>query len=127
MGRTHVDIIIHSESSSAVVNALADTAATFTKVPRLVFDELGLEAAHEVEVEIDDGRTTRRQLALAEVEIDGVRRPVLVSAGGDREQPLVGYTTLETLGFKVNTIAHRLEPIPAIEYAEGRLDLLSLS
>ena len=125
MGRTHVDIIIHSESSSAVVNALADTAATFTKVPRLVFDELGLEAAHEVEVEIGDGRTIRRQLAL--VEIDGVRRPVLVSAGGDREQPLVGYTTLETLGFKVNTVAHRLEPIPAIEYAEGRLDLLSLS
>ena len=124
MGRTHVDIIIHSESSSAVVNALADTAATFTKVPRLVFDELGLEAAHKVEVEIDDGRTIRRQLALAEVEIDGVRRPVLVSAGGDREQPLVGYTTL---GFKVNTVAHRLEPIPAIEYAEGRLDLLSLS
>ena len=122
MGRTHVDIIIHSESSSAVVNALADTAATFTKVPRLVFDELGLEAAHEVEVEIGDGRTIRRQLA--EVEIDGVRRPVLVSAGGDREQPLVAYTTL---GFKVNTVAHRLEPIPAIEYPEGRLDLLSLS
>ena len=45
MGRPHVDIIIHSESNSAVVNALADTAATFTKVPRLVFDELGLEAA----------------------------------------------------------------------------------
>ena len=125
MRRTHVDIIIHSESSSAVVNALADTAATFTKVPRLVFDELGLEAVHEVEVEIGDGRTIRRQLALAE--IDGVRRPVLVSAGGDREQPLVGYTTLETLGFKVNTVAHRLKPIPAIEYAEGRLDLLSLS
>jgi predicted aspartyl protease len=117
MGRTHVDIIIHSESSHAVVNALADTAATFTKVPRLVFDELGLEAAHEVEVEIGDGRTIRRQLA--EVEIDGVRRPVLVSAGGYREQPLVGYTTLETLGFKVNTIAHSLEPIPSIEYAEA--------
>ena len=118
MGRTYVDIVVHSDSGSVVVNALADTAATFTKVPRPVFDELGLKVAHEVEVEIGDGRTIRRPLALADVEIDGVRRPVLVSAGGYGEQPLVGYTTLETLGFKVNTVAHRLEPIPAIEYAE---------
>ena len=116
MGQTHVDISIHGESGSVVVTALADTAATFTKVPRVVFDEVGLEAAYEVEIEIGDGRTIRRQLALADVEIDGVRRPVLVSVGGDGEQPLVGYTTLETLGFKVNTVAHRLEPTPAIEY-----------
>ena len=50
------------------------------------------------------------------MEIDGVRRPVLVAAGGNAERPLVGYTTLETLGFKVNPIAHRLEPTPPIEY-----------
>ena len=102
-----------------VVTALADTAATFTKVPRVVFDEVGLEAAYEAEIEIGDGRTIRRQLALADVEIDGVCRPVLVSVGGDGEQPLVGYTTLETLGFKVNTVAHRLEPTPSIEYFGG--------
>ncbi len=119
MGQTHVDISIHGESGSVVVTALADTAATFTKVPRVVFDEVGLEAAYEAEIEIGDGRTIRRQLALADVEIDGVCRPVLVSVGGDGEQPLVGYTTLETLGFKVNTVAHRLEPTPSIEYFGG--------
>ena len=26
--------------------------------------------------------------------------------------------TLETLGFKVNTVTHKLEPTPAIEYRE---------
>ncbi len=102
------------------MSALADTAATFTKVPRRVFDELGLDIVHEAEVEIGDGRI-RRPLALADVEIAGIRRPVLVSAGGDGEQPLVGYTTLETLGFKVNTVTHELEPTPAIEY-EGAAD-----
>ena len=96
-----------------VVSALADTAATFTKVPRSVFDEAGLVARYEAEVEIGDGRTIRRELALADVEIAGVRRPVLVSAGADGERPLVGYTTLETLGFKVNTVAHRLEAYAA--------------
>ncbi len=117
MGQTHVDISIHGNSGSVVVSALADTAATFTKVPRVLFDELGLEAAYEAEIEIGDGRTIRRQLALADVEIAGVRRPVLVAAGGNAERPLVGYTTLETLGFKVNPIAHRLDPTPATEHA----------
>ena len=116
MGQTHVDMSIHGSSGSVVVTALADTADTFTKVPRWVFDEAGLVAAYEAEVEIGDGRTIRRELALADVEIAGVRRPVLVSAGGDGERPLVGYTTLETLGFKVNTVAHTLEPTPPIEY-----------
>ena len=45
---------------------------------------------------------------------------VLVASGGDEEQPLIGYTTLETLGFKVNTVTHEPEPTPAIEYVERR-------
>ena len=116
MGQTHVDMSIHGSSGSVVVSALADTAATFTKVPRSVFDEVGLVVRYEAEVEIGDGRTILRELALADVEIAGVRRPVLVSAGGAGERPLIGYTTLETLGFKVNTVAHTLEPAPPIEY-----------
>ena len=85
-GQTHVDISIHGDSWSVVVSALADTAATFTKIPRVVLDELGLEPEYEVEVEIGDGRTILRQLVLADVELSGVRRPVLVSAGGNGEQ-----------------------------------------
>ena len=120
MGQTHVDIRIHRGERSVVVSALADSAATFTKVPGRVFDELGLETSYETAVEIGDGRIIRRKLAPAEVEIDGVRRLVLVASGGDEEQPLIGYTTLETLGFKVNTVTHELEPTPAIEYVERR-------
>jgi len=56
-----------------------------------------------------------RGLALGEVEIEGVKRPVLVAIGGDEEAPIIGYTTLENLGFKVNQITRRLERTPAIE------------
>ena len=51
----------------------------------------------------------------SDVEIDGVRRPVLVSVGGDQDRPLLGYTTLEAPGFKVNPVTHALEPTRAIE------------
>lgn len=64
--------------------------ATFTKVPLAVFNQLGLESAHEAE--IGDGRTTRRILALAGVETGAAPRPVLASAGGDRLIREQGYT-----------------------------------
>ena len=45
MGQTHLDMRIHSGPRSVVVSALADTAATFTKVPKRVLDELGLDTS----------------------------------------------------------------------------------
>ena len=79
-----------------------------------------METAYETAVEIGDGRIIWRRLTPAEVEINGVRRLVLVASGGDEEQPLIGYTTLETLGFRVDTVTHELEPTPAIEHVERR-------
>jgi hypothetical protein len=61
-----------------------------------------------------------RGLALGEVEIEGVKRPVLVAIGGDEEAPIIGYTALEILGFKVNQITRRLERTPAVELVDVR-------
>ena len=116
MGQTLVNLRIHGPFGSADIEALADTGATFTKVPRSSMEKIGAEAAYETAVALGDGRTVTRHLALAEVEIHGVRRPVLVAIGDDGEHPLVGYTTLGILGFKVNPVTHALEPTPAIEY-----------
>ena len=53
------------------------------------------------------------------MEIEGVRRPVLVAIG-EEERPLVGYTALELLGFKVNPITRKLEKAMPIEYREEK-------
>ena len=98
------------------MTALADTAARFTKIPRSAILKIGAEPLYETEVELGTRRTVTRALALADVAIDGVRRPVLVAVGEEAERPLVGYATLETLGFKVNSGTHSLEPTAAIEY-----------
>ena len=116
MGETIVSMTIHGPRGSAAVDALADTAATFSKIPQTVADDVGLEPIYEVPVELGDGRVVTRPLASAEVELDGVRRLALVAIAENGEQPLIGYTTLEILGFKVNTVEHRLEPRSAIEY-----------
>ena len=116
MGETIVTMTVHGPRGSRQVDGIADTAATFTKIPRETAEAIGLEAGFETEVELGDGRTVTRQLVLAEVEIEDVRRPVLVALADDGEQPLVGYTTLEALGFKVDTVKHALERRSAIEY-----------
>ena len=116
MGQTLVTLTIHGPLGSTEVEALADTGSTFTKVPRSAIDEIGAEASYESAIVLGDGRTVTRALALAEIEIEHVRRPVLVSITGEDGQPLVGYTTLGTLGFKVNPVTHSLEPAPPIEY-----------
>ena len=116
MGETIVSMTIHGPRGSATVDALAATTATFSKISRTVADQVGLNTGYEVQVELGDGLVVTRQLAAADLEIDGVRGPAPVAIAEDGEQPLIGYTTLEILGFKVDPVEHRLEPRAAIEY-----------
>lgn len=116
MRQTIVNVKIHGPNGTAEVEALVDTRATFTKLPPSVIEQTGVQPSYETDVELADGRTVTRYLAPAEVEINGVRRMAIVAIGEDGVTPLVGMTTLEKLGFKVNPVTESLEPAFAIEY-----------
>lgn len=118
--------IYGTDDNSAELEALVDTGATFTKIPESLASALGLQAKYETSVELADGRRVKRGLALAEVELEGVRRPVLIAIGGTEEKALIGYTTLEILGFKVNPVTGRLERTVAIEYVLASRDRQSI-
>ncbi len=98
------------------MRCLVDTGATFSKIPLELGLRLGLKVVREVQVELSDGRVVARRLALADAQLEGVRSPVLVTLAEDGGAPLVGVTTLENLGFKVDPVTERLEPRTAIEY-----------
>ncbi len=116
MGKTIATVRIYGRLGSSSLELLVDTGATFTKIPRSIGEEIGLEAQYTTKVELSDGRLVDRKLALAELEIEGIKRPVLVALSEDGEKALLGYTTLEVLGFKVNPVTRRLEKTFAIEY-----------
>ena len=103
---------------AAGLEAVVDTGATFSKVPATIASGLGLEVKYETGVELGDGRVVKRGLALAEVEIGEVRRPVLIAIGEEEDKPVIGYATLEILGFKLSPITGKLERSIAIEYRE---------
>jgi predicted aspartyl protease len=118
MGETRIHFKVYGVDGQAVVlEAVVDTGATFSKIPKSVAAKLGLEAGYETDIELGDGRIIRRKLTLVELEIEGIRRPVLVTIG-EGEKSFVGYTTLELLGFKVNPITRKLERAIPIEYRE---------
>lgn len=116
MGVTVARLKIYGPQNVRELEALVDTGATYTKIPKQVAESVGLPVEYETEVELADGRLVRRNLALAQVEIEGVRRPMLISVPEDDEQPLIGYTTLELLEFKVNPLTRTLERARPIEY-----------
>jgi len=118
VGETRIHFRVYgADGQTAELEAVVDTGATFSKIPKLIADKLGLEPKYETEVELSDGRVIKRKLTAVEIEIEEVRRPVLVAIG-EEEKPLIGYTTLELLGFKVNPITRRLEKAIPIEYTE---------
>lgn len=116
MGETEVRVRVIGSKGSAEFEAMVDTGATFTKIPKSSASEAGIEPKYEVDVKLVDGRVVQRMLGLADVELEGVRRPVLVAVSPDGERPILGYTALENLGFKVNPITRRLERARAVEY-----------
>jgi len=98
------------------VEAIVDTGATFTKISSTMAEKVGFRGRRQVEVVLANGERASRQLGNLEVGIDSQNDIVPVTVGEDGEANLIGYTTLEILGFKVDPVTRKLEPSPPIEY-----------
>ncbi|MBT9133236.1 MAG: hypothetical protein DDT31_01389 [Syntrophomonadaceae bacterium] len=69
MGETRINLKIYGANGQAEeLEAVADTGATFSKIPESVVTRLGLEAKYETEVELGDGRVIKRKLTLVDME-----------------------------------------------------------
>ena len=79
MGEVIVRFRMHGPKGSHELEGIADTGATFTKIPKEVAELIGIERRYEVEVELADGKVVKRDAGLAEIEINNIRRPVLVT------------------------------------------------
>ncbi len=117
VGETRVTVRLHGPAGSAEVEMLVDTGSTLTKIPESLANKTGIAAGEMVNVELADGSLRERREAQAGVELLGRRKMIPLLIGPDGEEPLLGLTTLEIFGLKVNPTAQRLEPSRWIEYA----------
>jgi len=116
MGKTSTTIRLYGPDGTAELEALVDTGATFTKISQSLASKVGLKPRRTVLTRVATGEFISRNAGTLEGELEGIRDVIPVVIGGDHEPAMIGYTTLEILGFKVNPITEKLESTHAVEY-----------
>jgi len=108
MGHIWVKVRIGRSDGTKYVDtdALVDTGATLTVIPRSLASELDLQVTGKTYVETAAGRIEQdRSRAFIEIEGRSEIVPVLVS---DVDKVLIGVTTLEVLGLRVDPVTGKL-------------------
>jgi clan AA aspartic protease len=110
VGYVWVDAVIRNPTTnrSASVKAHVDTGATYTVIPRKIFEELKLPLRGKRKVRTAKSLT---ELDVCEgvVEIMGKSTPTLILVSDDLDFALIGVTTLELLGLEVDTVTGELK------------------
>ncbi len=93
------------------VEALIDTGATYTWIPRGALERLGIQATDRRRLRMADGQIIEREIGFALVQLDGVRVATICVFGDPDTTPLLGAVTLEEAGLAPDPVQRRLVPV----------------
>src|SRR5712692_4541616 len=96
------------------LEALVDTGATYTWVPRTLLEALGVRPEEERPFVLADGRQVSYPISWIRVRIDGRAHPTIAVFGDPATEPLLGVFTLEGFGLAADPVNRRLLPVPAL-------------
>ena len=114
MGITNAILTVkeHRKSEKTVsVNFLVDSGAVYSLVPDKILDELDIEPYKEMSFSLADGTVLKRRVCSAYFEFEGEGGPAPVIYGEEGDEPLLGATTLESLGLVLNPFTRTLHPM----------------
>lgn len=94
------------------IQALVDTGAIYTWVPRDVLDGMGVRPEDEQAFVLADGREVNYPIASVRVRMFGRTRFTQVIFGEPGSEPLLGVYTLEAFSLAVDPVNRRLFPVP---------------
>ena len=95
----------------AEVNFLVDSGAIYSLVPGKILDSLDIEPYREMSFSLADGTTLKRKVCSAYFDYGGEGGPAPVVYGEEGDEPLLGATTLESLGLILNPFTRTLHPM----------------
>src|SRR5437867_906863 len=96
------------------IDTLVDTGASHTRIPRPIFERLGVVPHERMPFRLADESVIEYDLGEAQIRIDGRFRYSPVIFGEEGTQPLLGASTLEIFGLGVNPVDKRLVPVTGI-------------
>ena len=116
MGIFRVSLQVSGPSAQGFVEieALVDTGATHTLLPRNMLIELGVKPVERVAFQLADQRTVEYEIGEARLRLDGRERTTVVVFGPEDATPLLGATTLELFNLAVDPVSRRLVPVPGL-------------
>ncbi len=95
----------------AEVEFLVDSGAVYSLVPGKILDELEIEPYREVSFSLADGTSIKRRVCSGYFEFEGEGGPAPIVYGEEGDSPLLGATTLESLGLVLNPFSRTLNPM----------------
>ena len=96
------------------VEAMADTGATTTVIPRAILDGLGISPTHRETFEYASGQQTQLDMAQATAQAEGRETITWVIFGEEGISPLLGAYTLEGLFLAVDPYNQRVLPVNGV-------------
>ncbi|HKZ50944.1 MAG TPA: 2Fe-2S iron-sulfur cluster-binding protein [Dehalococcoidia bacterium] len=96
------------------IEALVDTGATYTWVPRDILEQLGVRPSRRWNFILADGREVEYDIAWTMVRLNGEAAPSVVIFGEPGAEPLLGVFTLEAFRLGVDAVNRRLIPTPGL-------------
>ncbi|MBI4328607.1 MAG: retroviral-like aspartic protease family protein [Chloroflexi bacterium] len=93
------------------LEALVDTGATYTRVPRGVLARLSVRPSARWEFETADGRVIERDVAQTSVRLNGQAHVTFVVFGDEGSPALLGAYTLEGFRMAADPVDRRLIPV----------------
>lgn len=115
LGHIYADVTIRSAVGSKKAwtgRMLVDTGATDTFVPAGVLRKLGIKPVGRRGYEMADGTEHVLPFGVGVIEIHGEITGGALVFAGEQDEPLLGVTVLESVGFWVDPRGERLIPRP---------------
>jgi clan AA aspartic protease len=101
----------HVAKRAIQVNFLIDSGAVYSLVPANQLKRIGIKPYRELEFTLADGRTISRKVGDAYFEFNGAGGAAPVIFGQPGDEPLLGATTLESLGLLLDPFQRKLHPM----------------
>lgn len=113
MGQFKVSVNLYPRDGwvARTVEALVETGAGYSVIPRPVLEGLGCQPHRTQQIMLANGRTEEWQVAEVVVECEGRRTTTPVLMGPPAGPILLGATTLEELGLGIDPLNRRLVPV----------------
>jgi len=112
--KVRIDIGSADRRTFQAMDALVDTGATFSSVPRKLLEEVGYHPIARRPFELADGRVVERDLGEVSVRIDGEVRTTTCIFADEGSPVLLGAVTLEQFLLAPDPVHKRLVPITGL-------------